>query len=128
MESIKNRLRPISFMEYKQVILVRKDIDMDKGKMSAQVAHASVDAVLKSDNKIVTKWRSQGMKKSILKVKDKKELLMYMELAKKAKLKASLITDAGNTAFHGTSTTTCLAIGPDEESKIDCVTGSLKLY
>ena len=45
MESIKNRLRPISFMEYKQVILVRKDIDMDKGKMSAQVAHASVDAV-----------------------------------------------------------------------------------
>jgi len=70
----------------------------------------------------------QGMKKSILKVSDKKELLIYFELAKKSGLKTSLITDAGRTMFHGTSTTTCLAIGPDEEKKIDSVTGSLKLY
>jgi len=115
-------------MEYKQVILVRKDLDMDKGKMASQCSHASVDAVLKSDSKLVGKWRLQGMKKSILKVSDKKELLIYFELAKKAGLKTSLITDAGRTMFHGTSTTTCLAIGPDEEKKIDSVTGSLKLY
>ncbi len=115
-------------MEYKQVIIVRKDLKMEKGKIASQASHASVDAVLKSDKKIVKEWRNQGMKKSILKVNDKKELLVYLDLAKKAGLKTSLITDAGKTAFHSTSTTTCLAIGPDEEKKIDLVTGNLKLY
>lgn len=115
-------------MEYKQVILVRKDLNMDKGKMSAQCSHASVDAVLKSDKDVVKKWRFQGMKKSVLKVENKKELLNYLQIAKDSGLKTSLITDSGKTFFHDTSTTTCLAIGPDEEGKVDKVTGNLKLY
>ncbi len=115
-------------MEFKQVILVRKDLNMDKGKMSAQVAHASVDVIFKSDKKIVENWRKQGMKKSILKVDNKNELLKYLDMAKKAGLNISLITDAGRTFFDGTSTTTCGAVGPDEENKIDAVTGNLKLY
>src|SRR3989344_1416381 len=115
-------------MEFKQVILVRKDLNMDKGKMSSQVAHASVDVIFKSDQKIVETWRKQGMKKSILKVENKSDLLKYLDMAKKAGLKTSLITDAGRTFFDGTSTTTCGAVGPDEESKIDAVTANLKLY
>ncbi len=46
-------------MRYKQVILVRQDLKLPKGKMAAQVAHASVEAVLKSDKKTVESWRDE---------------------------------------------------------------------
>ena|SRR3989338_1155170 len=113
-------------MSYKQVILIRQDIQLPKGKMSVQVAHASVEAVLNSDKKIVEEWRAEGMKKSALKVKDDKELIYFLKIAKAEKLKTALINDAGRT-FLAPGTVTCLAIGPDEEEKIDKVTGKLKL-
>ena len=52
----------------KQVILVRNDLRMPKGKLSSQVAHASLEAALKSNK--LKEWRSKGTKKVILKVKD----------------------------------------------------------
>ena len=60
---------------YKQVIIVRQDLKMPKGKMSTQVAHASVDAVMKSDKETVEAWKDEGQKKAVLKVKDKRELI-----------------------------------------------------
>lgn len=111
----------------KQVILVRMDIAMDKGKLAAQVAHASVDATLKSSKTKVDEWCSEGMPKIVLKVANEKALFEYQQKAKKEKLVAALITDAGKTKFHGVATTTCLGIGPDEEEKIDKVTSDLKL-
>jgi len=113
-------------MEYKQVILVREDLKLDKGKMAAQVAHASVEAALRSDKDIIKKWRAKGMKKVVLKVKNKEELFKHKEIAKNNNLKTALITDAGRTSIKP-GTITCLAIGPDEEKKIDDVTGSLKM-
>ncbi len=113
-------------MEYKQVILVREDLKLDKGKMAAQVAHASVEAALRSDKEIVAQWRIKGMKKVVLKVKNKEDLFKYKEIAKGNNLKTALITDAGKTAIEP-GTKTCLAIGPDEEKKIDDVTGNLKM-
>jgi PTH2 family peptidyl-tRNA hydrolase len=113
-------------MSLKQVILVRTDLKLPKGKLAAQAAHASVEAVLNSDNKIVQEWRSEGMKKSVLKVTDDKELKSFFIKAKEENLKVALINDAGRT-FLKPGTTTCLGIGPDEEEKIDSVTGSLKL-
>ncbi|MBI1972754.1 peptidyl-tRNA hydrolase [Candidatus Woesearchaeota archaeon] len=110
----------------KQVILVRQDLKMDKGKMASQCAHASVEAVLSSSKEKVQAWKEGGMKKVIVKVKDEKELLQYQQLAKKEKLVARLITDAGKTFFKE-ATKTCLGIGPDEDSKIDKVTKHLKL-
>ena len=112
---------------YKQAILVRQDLKMPKGKMSTQVAHASVDAVLKSDKDIVEEWKGEGSKKVVLKVADKQELIKYKKLADKNKLVNSLITDAGKTFFIFPGETTCLAIGPDKEDKIDKVTGELRL-
>jgi len=100
---------------------------MPKGKLSAMVAHASVDAVLKSSKDKVQEWQSQGMKKIILKVKDEKELLDFQKKAISAKLVTSLITDAGKTFFKE-ATRTCLAIGPDNEERIDKITGKLKMY
>jgi len=113
-------------MGYKQVILVREDLKLDKGKMAAQVAHASVEAALRSDKEIIKNWRAKGMKKVVLKVKNKEELFKYKEITKNNNLKTALITDAGRTAIEP-GTKTCLAIGPDEEKKIDEVTGSLKM-
>ncbi len=113
-------------MEYKQVILVREDLKLDKGKMAAQVAHASLEAVLKSDKEIVKQWRIKGMKKVVLKVKDKEELFNFRQNAKDSKLKTAVITDAGRTRIKP-GTVTCLAIGPDEEERIDKLTGRLKM-
>ena len=61
-------------MTLKQVIVVRTDLKMSKGKIASQVSHASVEAVLKSNKNIVEIWRKEGMKKIILKVKDLDEL------------------------------------------------------
>ncbi len=111
----------------KQVILVRTDLKMNKGKLASQCSHASVEAVLNSKKEKVEYWRKKGMKKVVLKVKDKEELLNYFKKAKSLKLTTALITDAGRTVFHNTSTTTCLAIGPDLEEKIDKITSKLKM-
>ena len=113
-------------MPYKQVILVREDLKLPKGKLSAQVAHAAVDASSKSDKKIVDLWKKEGGKKVVLKVKDEKELFKYKQMAEDSGLKTALITDAGHTVLQP-GTITCLGIGPDGEEKVDRVTGKLKM-
>ena len=112
--------------ELKQVILVRQDLNLPKGKLAAQVAHASVEAVFHSDKKLVKEWHENGMAKIVLKVKDEKELLKYFQEAKDECLAVSLITDAGRTVV-APGTRTCAAIGPDEEEAIDKITGKLSL-
>ncbi len=110
----------------KQVILVRQDLKLPKGKMAAQVAHASAEAVLKSHKDDLSKWRREGMKKVVLKAADDKELIKYKNIAEDNGLVTSLITDAGRTVVEpGTMTT--LGIGPDNDEKIDKVTGHLKM-
>ena len=110
----------------KQVILVRQDLKLPKGKLAVQVAHASVEAVLRSKKEIVKEWRKEGMKKVVLKVKDEKELFKYKSMAKENGLVCAVITDAGRTVVEP-GTTTTLAIGPDEEDKVDSVTGKLAM-
>ena len=106
--------------------MVRKDLKLPKGKMAAQVSHASVDATLKSDKKIVEMWRGEGMKKIVLKVNDEKELRSFLQQAREAKLLTCMITDAGLTTV-APGTTTCGAIGPAEEEQIDRITEKLKI-
>ena len=110
--------------EMKQVILVRMDLKMPKGKLAAQCCHAAVQAAFKAPKDLLKEWDRQGSKKVVLKVKDKEELRKYLRLAKQAKLRPTLIRDAGRT-FLKPGTETCLGIGPDEESNIDKVTGEL---
>jgi peptidyl-tRNA hydrolase, PTH2 family len=113
-------------MEYKQAILIRADLKLPAGKACAQSAHASVEAVLKSDKDMVKHWRAVGMGKIVLKVKDEKELYKYIQQAKDEKLTTSIITDAGHTVVEP-GTVTCGAIGPDTVEKIDRIISSLKL-
>lgn len=110
----------------KQVIVVRADLKLPKGKLAAQAAHASVEATLRSSDSLVEPWHSSGMKKIVLKVANENELITLLGKAKRAGLVASLITDAGKTVV-APGTKTCIGIGPDNEAKIDTVTGDLPM-
>lgn len=111
---------------YKQVILVRADLKLPKGKLAAQVAHACVEAVHRSDKSAVKNWRAEGMKKIVLEIKNLEELYKYEQEARAEGLITAIITDAGHTVV-APGTVTCMAIGPDIEVKIDKVTGKLKM-
>lgn len=113
-------------MTLKQVILAREDLKLTKGKLAVQVAHASVECTLKSSKSKVEQWCEEGMKKVVLKVKDLQELHKFTQIANNSGLITALISDAGLTQVEA-GTTTCLGIGPDDEEKIDRVTGKLKL-
>ncbi len=111
---------------YKLVIITRADLQLPKGKLAVQCAHAAVDAALHADKDILAQWHRDGAKKVALKVKDEKGLLAYFKKAKAEKLPVTLVADAGLTVVPP-GTKTCIAIGPDEEKKIDKVTGELPL-
>ncbi len=111
---------------YKQVIIIRKDLKLPKGKLAVQVAHASFEVASNSDEDVVKEWKEEGAKKVVLHVKDLDELLKLKNQCKAEKLKTALIKDAGHTVVKP-GTITCLGIGPDKESKIDKITGKLKM-
>ena len=108
----------------KQVILVRKDLGMSRGKIAVQCSHAAAEAVLKSSKEKIVAWR-QFSKKVVLAVDNENDLLKYKKEAEKEKLVTALIRDAGLTEIPE-HTLTCLAIGPDDDEKIDKITGKLK--
>ena len=134
-------------MKTKQVIIMRKDLNMRKGKMCAQAAHASMGVFTRKANIFYVHinplffvgimlfrltvdmfhWFRSSFKKVVVGVDSEEELIRLATLAQMHNLPAALITDSGLTEFHGEPTVTCLAIGPAEESKIDAITGDLKL-
>lgn len=125
-------------MKHKQVLVLRKDLGMRKGKMVAQGAHASQGALfdighIEDDWLMIpldgrTKpWVCGEFTKVCVSVCSESELLALYEKAREAGLITKLIKDAGHTEFHGVPTYTAVAIGPDEDWKIDPVTGHLPL-
>lgn len=113
-------------MDYKQVIVIRADLKMSKGKTAAQAAHASVEAMQNCEKRLVTAWHSEGMKKVVLQANGEKDLISLRNKARAEKLATALIKDAGMTEVEP-GTITALGIGPDKDSKIDKVTGRLKV-
>jgi len=115
-------------MTLKQVIVVRTDLKMGKGKIAAQCAHASIEAFLKTKQKddfAAEQWLKQGMPKIVVRADSEKEILDLFEKAKKT-MPCALIKDAGRTQIQAGSIT-ALAIGPWPEQEIDNLTKSLKL-
>jgi len=112
---------------YKQVLVVRKDIKMGKGKAIAHACHASLDAAFLADEKVLIEWRKEGAKKIVVKVNSMKEIHELQKKLKKEKIVHVLIKDAGLTQLKK-GTATVLGIGPDKEKKIDRITGKLKLF
>lgn len=114
---------------YKQVIAVRTDLKMSKGKTAVQVAHGSVSAyiVAKRHNPDwVTNWIREGQKKVTVKVRTETDVKDLATKAHQANLPYSVINDAGLTELTP-GTTTVIAIGPALETTVDRITGHLKL-
>lgn len=110
----------------KQVIIVRKDIDMSIGKTAVQVAHASFSAIMKADSNDVARWYAENQKKIALKVPTLEKLVRIYDDAINNDLPASLIMDAGSTELKG-GTITTVGIGPAADTLIDNITGNLRL-
>ena len=114
--------------EYKQVIVMRTDLNMRKGKMVAQGAHASLRAtLLYMHDPRVTAWLAGPFAKICVQVPSEKALMEVYDMAWEAGLPVALITDAGRTEFNGVPTVTCCAVGPDVVEVVDRFTGHLKL-
>jgi peptidyl-tRNA hydrolase, PTH2 family len=133
--------------EIKQVIVIRKDLKMRRGKEIAQGSHASIAWLTKRlrwpgglNKQIAEKsnrldlsqeeidWINGSFAKVCCQVNSKEELMEIQRKAKDAGLTVELITDSGKTEFGGQPTPTCLAIGPHKAEKIDPITGDLELY
>ena len=102
---------------------------MGKGKIAAQVAHASLSAAeeaMKKRAEWYEEWKESGQRKVVLKVQSQGELHELLKKAKAARLPASLIEDRGLTQLEP-GTETCVGIGPGPDETIDAITGSLKL-
>ncbi len=113
---------------YKQVIILRTDLGMGKGKLVAQGSHASIEAFLKTTKKnpeLANAWHSEGMKKIVLKVNSEKDLLELFEEAK-LNFSAALIIDAGHTQIPSGSKT-AVGIGPALEQDLDQLISKYKL-
>ncbi len=121
----------VSRYGYKQVIVIRRDLNMSCGKMVVQAAHASVTAVLEAEKrpewrKWLEAWLREGQKKVAVGVESEDELVEKYREAIELGLPVSLIRDAGLTELPP-GTLTAIAVGPGPENIVDRVTGRLKL-
>lgn len=139
--------------EPKQVIVIRKDLNMSAGKLAAQVSHASLAPILnrmtreeerhavdwevinyqlnldKSDEQDVAidKWLSGRFTKVVVYVKSEEALYNVFKKAQDKGLICSIIKDAGFTEFDK-PTVTCVGIGPCYPEDFEGVTSKLRLF
>lgn len=114
--------------ELRQMLLIRKDLNMTRGKEIAQGAHGSMKAYLENkDDPRIAQWLSGKFTKIAVSVESEEQLLDIYNRAKEAGIIATLITDAGLTMFNGVPTNTVVALGPDTKENLDPFTGNLKL-
>jgi PTH2 family peptidyl-tRNA hydrolase len=122
----------------KQVIVMRKDLGMRKGKMIAQGAHASLRVLLErgeadGDRYVIAMtdamkaWMTGRFTKVCVSVDTEAALDAIVARANAAGVPCALIVDAGQTEFHGVPTKTCCAVGPAWVADVDAITGDLPL-
>jgi PTH2 family peptidyl-tRNA hydrolase len=115
--------------DFKQVIAVRTDLKMGKGKLAVQVAHAAISASEEARKRCpdwLQAWLNEGQAKVVVKVGDLGELMKLKSEAAKQRFPHSLITDRGLTQLPP-STITCLGIGPAPSIDLDELTGEFPL-
>ena len=138
----------------KQVIIMRKDLNMRKGKIAAQAGHACVNCVLKAAARVgglldwdsredqgsmlstsgrgtsayLNEWFANEYTKICVTVNSEAELLKYKDLIEEAGYVVHLVQDLGHTEFKNKKTYTCLAVEPLPAELIDPRTGDLPLY
>lgn len=117
-------------LEYKQVIILRKDLKMSKGKAAAQASHAAVAAavkVMRNKQKDFEIWWRTGQMKIILGVDSEDELDSLEKELRSTGVLLVKINDAGRTQLPP-NTTTALGIGPHAQQDVEKITNALKLY
>lgn len=145
---------PSSSYKAKQMIVMRRDLRMRKGKIAAQAGHACVEATLmalaregrldevrltpdegwvylehpEGEATPLSDWFDAGVAKVCVYVDSVEELLDIADQGREQGFLVALIKDAGFTEFHGEPTFTCLAFEPLPAEKIDPITGELPLY
>ena len=111
---------------FKQVIAIRADLKLSKGKIAAQAAHASLGSYRSAGGKARDAWEEDGEKKVVVKAKDLGELMDIQKKARSLGIPCALIRDAGRTEVEP-GTATAIGLGPAEENVLDRLTGKLKL-
>lgn len=126
----------------KQVIVIRRDLRMRRGKEIAQGSHASmaflarrVARALRGEDDGADSaegmnlwpeargWLLGRFTKVVLQAPDLETLQRVESEALARGLEVNVITDSGQTEFGGTPTVTALAVGPNRADEIDAVTG-----
>src|SRR5579872_6971408 len=100
--------------KYKQVLVVRQDLKMGKGKLAVQAAHAAVSSaeqVRKYHKDWFDNWTRESQAKICVKVENEEELRTLKGRLDEQGIPNALIQDAGLTQLDP-GTTTCLGIGP----------------
>lgn len=118
-----------SEFKYKQVLVLRDDLKMSRGKIAAQAGHAAVSSAEKTRKEHPRwwcNWIKEGQCKIAVKVNSESELLEVEREAKALGLPSALITDMGLTEVEP-GTVTALGIGPAPSDLVDKVTRKLLL-
>ena len=140
--------------DIKQILVIRKDLNMRKGKIGAMCDHASmafitrqvgfIESIAKDLSYTVHKskdnnhylinlsdiqldWINNSFAKIVVYVNSEQELLDLIAKGKEAGIVVHKVVDSGATEFHGVPTLTCAAFGPDKSENLDKITGKLSL-
>ncbi|KAG6435052.1 hypothetical protein SASPL_106701 [Salvia splendens] len=111
-----------------EVLVVRNDLKMGKGKIAAQCSHATLGLYKKILNrapKSLGRWEMCGQVKVVVKIESEDDMLVLQERAKSLNLPTHVTIDAGRTQIAPNSRTVMAVLGPAE--LVDDVTGGLKL-
>lgn len=106
--------------------MVNEELQLPRGKLAAQVAHASVASFLTAGSADHQEWLNEGMPKVVLACASLAQMLELQSRARSAQLPVALIEDASRTVVPA-GTATCLGIGPSSSQAIDSITGALPL-
>lgn len=115
---------------FKQVLVVRLDLDMGRGKAAVQCAHAAVSAAEEArnhENSWWKGWMNEGQLKVAVKVPDLDSVLDLERKGRSKGIPVYLVRDRGLTQVPP-GTVTCLGIGPAPAEIVDSLTGNLALF
>lgn len=114
-------------MASKLVLVVRTDLELGRGKIAAQVAHAAVAATLAGlGTPALQAWLADGQPKVVCRVADERGLRAVVDRALRLGVAAGVITDAGRTQV-APGTPTVAYLGPDLDGRIDEISADLRL-